>query len=171
MSVLFFCIHGKWTWVRQWQIIREPLCGSRDLSHASPKFISHERRKKDTYSLIKTYSKESFMYVKDKLYFLLWWITCVTWVTMLDNFAHIWCCTCWQFNMFVTIFPTFDCLQYFINKGYILKNMSFMENFYHMQPAFVLNGQYCVDYTQAIHAYLFQINIYFLKFYVYITFI
>ena len=52
MSVLFFCIHGKWTWVRQWQIFREPLRGSRDLSRASPKFISHERRKKDTHSLI-----------------------------------------------------------------------------------------------------------------------
>ena len=22
---LFFCVHGKWTWVRQWQIFREPL--------------------------------------------------------------------------------------------------------------------------------------------------
>ena len=27
MSVLFFCVHGKWTWVRQWQIFREPLRG------------------------------------------------------------------------------------------------------------------------------------------------
>ena len=51
MSVLFSCIHGKWTWVRQWQIFRELLLGSRDLSHASPKFISHEHRKKDTHSL------------------------------------------------------------------------------------------------------------------------
>ena len=39
MSVLFLCVHGKWTWVRQWQIFRELLRGSRDLSHASPKFI------------------------------------------------------------------------------------------------------------------------------------
>ena len=53
MSVLFSCIHGKWTWVRQSQIFREPLRGSRDLSRTSPKFISYERRKKDTHSLNK----------------------------------------------------------------------------------------------------------------------
>ena len=52
MSVLFSCIHGKWTWVRQWQIFREPLRGSRDLVRASPKFISPWTQKKDTHSLI-----------------------------------------------------------------------------------------------------------------------
>ena len=33
---------------------REPLRGSQDLSRASPKFISHERRKKDTHYLNET---------------------------------------------------------------------------------------------------------------------
>ena len=49
MSVLFSCTQGKWTWVRQWQIFREPLRGSQDLSRASPKFISHERRKRHSF--------------------------------------------------------------------------------------------------------------------------
>ena len=49
MSVLFFCVHGKWTWVRQWQIFREAVHGICHVPH--PSSFSHERRKKDTHSL------------------------------------------------------------------------------------------------------------------------
>ena len=41
-----YCKYKEWTWVRQWQIFREPLRGSRDLSLASPKFIFPWTQKK-----------------------------------------------------------------------------------------------------------------------------